>query len=1427
MMNRRRTLPPVSPKTPSEIRPLISAITEIIETGEGVRGNPMDRKITARDLVDSGIGKIKPGARPGASGSISPGDSAPPDMSIPPAPQGFAANGAFNGMMNLSWTIPAEIYGNHGLTRIYRAEEDNFANAKVVGAESGAFFTDRVRNDVADPNDPTKAKGYYYWIAFVSIAGVEGPPNAPGGTYAAPLLDAGYIIEQITGDIDEGVLAPSLKDEIDRIGPIEDRFPPLESAVDKIPPLKNAVEKIPPLQSAVDDLDQSTTQRIDQERADRIEAMQTERSQRIQGVADEAQARKDALSSQRDDWLAKIAEERGNIDTVIAQKERESHRDDEYLAAMQRVIAATKDTTSASIYSMEQVRATEDAALASRMDLMSVEIDGNSADIIKQSDVFADAVSAVSKDVTNLATEVDGNRGLITEESQTRSDVVSSLSTQIGVISAKLDALPTFANGFEPGPEFSRWSSPAGHTLAQDAGDAFSGLQAGLVSSSSASVDTSSAPFAVHAVVPEGSASTFLGKRLRVSIAAKKPSSSAAPEFAIGYAVGSAWFSDWQSFAPAADWTVHEAMIDVPGDAAGDHYVAIWGDTSGAGSATLVDRVLVEAIQSEIPEVTAALEDLRQAYTQADQALAEDIQTMGTRVDDANSTIQQKAQALSDDISSVTTQLNEAVSQVGDDIQSAVTEERNTSASETEAVANRVDDVKATVDGFDARITNEEEVRAEEDELSGRIQRVMSAARGASSSTTFGLEEVRSTESEALAKQIDGLQVRFDDSRAMAQVERRARISDSRAAARQISEVQSDLDGDLATVRQDFNTEVDRIDGDVQSASQAATDVQTNLEDGLSGVRQDFNTEVNRIDGNVTANAQANTSLRSDLDDATATITEEQETSASRDEVISRIQRVVAASRGAASASLLSFEEIRITDSEALAKQIDGVLLEVQENRAMAEVDRRARISDSQSTAQQVATVQAELEGDLSTVRQDFNAEVERIDGNVSSNTQAVTDVQSSLDDAISDVRQDFGAQVDRVDGNITANAQALTDIRSQLDGTTAGIRQDFNTEVSRIDGNVTANAQAINTAETELGDNIAAVQTNLETNIQRVDGELESIGARYTAQVEANGLIGGFGIYNDGTEVEAGFDVDSFWIGRTDDNKRKPFIIDDGTTFIDEAMIRDASIQEGQLGPITIGKLEQADGTPITTVGGLIRSDAIDVNNLRVAEAARFSGDVSSSNFKSGSRGWLIRQDGYVELNEAMIRGNLEIDSITVNGEPPFSGIDKSGSSRKKSLKVGYQATNIDYGDYDAYTTSYQTSVSKAPKNSKVSITAYPKMELRMTDGWSMGGAIRHSVYMRVRIWVNGSLQHNKNTRMAYRAFGYNLTYTHPSYSSGIPITYTFPSYSGWARIKMELRVELKDPTYKDGSYGYGHFYAEARISGNNVISGKLSRLG
>ncbi|MBB20257.1 MAG: hypothetical protein CMP20_12465 [Rickettsiales bacterium] len=241
-MARRKTLPQVSPKVANELKPLVTAIKEIIETGEGVRGDPLDRKITLRDLVDGGIVKIKGGLSPNNPGSLEPSPP-PPNLSVPPAPTGFNAIGGFDGRIDLTWDIPGSLYSNHAYTNIYRAEEDNFANAILVGREAGAFYTDVVRDDAV----PTP---YYYWISFTSNGNIEGPLNSPSGTMAQA-LDIDYIVGLLDGKISESELANELLTPIQSIPSIQTTLLDHDARIDTIQTAVNEVLNLPAFDSAV------------------------------------------------------------------------------------------------------------------------------------------------------------------------------------------------------------------------------------------------------------------------------------------------------------------------------------------------------------------------------------------------------------------------------------------------------------------------------------------------------------------------------------------------------------------------------------------------------------------------------------------------------------------------------------------------------------------------------------------------------------------------------------------------------------------------------------------------------------------------------------------------------------------------------------------------------------------------------------------------------------------------------------------------------------------------------------------------------------------------------------------------------------------------------------------------------------------------
>ena len=156
-------------------------------------------------------------------------------------------------------------------------------------------------------------------------------------------------------------------------------------------------------------------------------------------------------------------------------------------------------------------------------------------------------------------------------------------------------------NGFEDGAEFAEWSVPAGNTLASDA-DAFSGGKAGLIGYAGAG-DPASDVFTggVYLTIPTEIALAFAGRRVRVTVFAKKPAANAASEFAVAYSTNETGNSGWIRFAPTTAWAAFSFLYVVPAPLfGGADFLGIWADTSNAGKKTLIDHVVIQAFPLDI-----------------------------------------------------------------------------------------------------------------------------------------------------------------------------------------------------------------------------------------------------------------------------------------------------------------------------------------------------------------------------------------------------------------------------------------------------------------------------------------------------------------------------------------------------------------------------------------------------------------------------------------------------------------------------------------------------------------------------------------------------------------------------------------------------------------------------------------------------------
>lgn len=208
-MSERVTKLPGFPKPPStvdaELRQFLEAIVEAIEIRLGRRGDPLDRAITLRELIDSGLAKrlaanpFDPNNPSRNPDFVDPNKAVSTD--IPLRPTGFAVAGAYS-VINLRWDFPK--YLNHNQTEIWSHPSDSIGDATLAGIDTGHAYIDPVGSGVTR----------YYWIRHVNEAGTFGPWNATAGTVGQTATDVAHTLDVLTGAVTTSELATALNTQL-------------------------------------------------------------------------------------------------------------------------------------------------------------------------------------------------------------------------------------------------------------------------------------------------------------------------------------------------------------------------------------------------------------------------------------------------------------------------------------------------------------------------------------------------------------------------------------------------------------------------------------------------------------------------------------------------------------------------------------------------------------------------------------------------------------------------------------------------------------------------------------------------------------------------------------------------------------------------------------------------------------------------------------------------------------------------------------------------------------------------------------------------------------------------------------------------------------------------------------------------------------
>lgn len=250
-MSARKTnvpaIPQVDASSPAALSRTLEAMKEAIEVGLTRRGDPLDGFVSRRELESIGLVRTKGGQLSAVGSAITGGGdegevdpiSEDPfgvlDPTVPPMPTGLRASALSQSAIGLSWDSPN--YSNHRYTEIWVAESDGSGDwtlDRMIADNDGfttAFnralphgignlhqhFLDTststiyVHQNVTSRGEPGQTTplevalnpaGKYYWIRFVSFAGVAGPFAPAGvGVSGRVMLDPAAILDAMTEEV--------------------------------------------------------------------------------------------------------------------------------------------------------------------------------------------------------------------------------------------------------------------------------------------------------------------------------------------------------------------------------------------------------------------------------------------------------------------------------------------------------------------------------------------------------------------------------------------------------------------------------------------------------------------------------------------------------------------------------------------------------------------------------------------------------------------------------------------------------------------------------------------------------------------------------------------------------------------------------------------------------------------------------------------------------------------------------------------------------------------------------------------------------------------------------------------------------------------------------------------------------------------------
>ena len=517
--------------------------------------------------------------------------------------------------------------------------------------------------------------------------------------------------------------------------------------------------------------------------------------------------------------------------------------------------------------------------------------------------------------------------------------------------------------------------------------------------------------------------------------------------------------------------------------------------------------------------------------------------------------------------------------------------------------------------------------------------------------------------------------------------------------------------------RSETKAQIDRIDNVIADEKQATAEALETITAEMNTMDSNIKGEIARVDKAIANETQARTEAISNVNASISTLESSTtasvnrldqaiaDESAARAQAISGVNASISTLDSKVTSNITRIDKAIAEETQARTEAISGVNASISslESKTDASVSRldKAIADETKARTDAISGVNASI----STLESNTESEISRLDQAIADETSARTQAISGVNASISTLDSKVTSNVTRIDKAIADETKARTDAISSLN---SSLTSTINSKVSEVStalstheassaekfSQISASFEAVNSSITEWSQTMTTADEALSTKIDQltvtVNGNTTAIETTSKALTDFKGNVDAswsikiatdnngmkyatgmsLGLTGSGTNVQSQcvFLVDRFVLmTAANGTYQTPFYVTNGAMYVKEAFIKDASI----------GTAKIADAA-ITT--------------------AKIAQQIQSTNYASGSAGWMINKNGGAEFNNVTVRGAVYANSGKFKGSleaTSFVG-DVASTNFIPQASFPNQSGSASRSVTKTYTDSSSSSLSK-----------------------------------------------------------------------------------------------------------------------------------